>query len=136
MNKIKIILCILSLIFVTTACDNKESGTNSKNSNKQMSQSIDREISIDKIYFFYQDSCIHCHHAFEYINKKYPTLKIDKVNINNTNGAVLFLQCARKFKLGSMIGTPLFCIGDNYVMGWGEEQQQKFDSYIKSFLNK
>ena len=81
----------------------------------------DTDIRPDKVYFFYSDTCPHCHDALDYINQKYPDL---------------FTRCAAKFKLGRRIGTPLFCMGDNYIMGWAPQYQSRFDNYIKPFLRQ
>ena len=34
------------------------------------------------------------------------------------------------------LGTPLITMGDNYVMGWGTEQQRDFNRYVKNFTPK
>ena len=69
-------------------------------------------IQSDKIYFFYSETCPHCHDAEAY----------------------LFVKCAEKFNLGQRIGTPLFCMGDNYLMGWAPEYENRFDAYARPFL--
>lgn len=92
------------------------------------------EISPDKVYFFYSNSCPHCHDALEYINQKYPKLKMTMVNVANADGRELFLRCAQKFNLGRYLGTPLFCMGDNHIMGWSPEYQAEFDRYVEPFL--
>lgn len=93
------------------------------------------EIQNDKVYFFFSNSCPHCHHAMEYINKKYPDAKITIVNVGNRSGYQLFLKCAEKFKLDNRLGTPLFCMGHRYIMGWAPEYEKKFDLYMRPFLN-
>lgn len=88
----------------------------------------------DKIYFFYSQTCPHCHDALKYINKKYPGLQLSMINVSNASGMDLLLRCAKKFKLGRNIGTPLFCMGDEYIMGWAPEYEKKFDDAVKPFL--
>ncbi len=95
----------------------------------------DTELAANKIYLFYSNSCPHCHDALEYINQKYPNLKISMVNVANTEGRELLFRCAQKFKLGRTIGTPLFCMGDNHIMGWSTEKQNQFDQLVKPFLH-
>ena len=56
------------------------------------------------------------------------------VNVANAGGYELLVKCARKFKLGNQIETPLLCMGDNYLMGWAPEYETKFDSYVKPYL--
>lgn len=91
-------------------------------------------LSDDKIYFFYSDSCPHCHEAQAYISKKYPALPIERVDVATPEGYNLFLTCAKKFNLGNRIGTPLFCMGDKHMMGWAPAYAKKFDAYVRPFL--
>lgn len=96
----------------------------------------ENEITEDKIYFFYSDSCPHCHHAMEYIQSKYKDgqLNMVKVDVATPEGYVQLFKCAEKFDLGRIVGTPLFCMGKNYLMGWSAEYESKFDTYAKPFI--
>ncbi len=91
-------------------------------------------LSDDKVYFFYSETCPHCHDAQAYISKTYPNLKMERVDVATPEGYNLFLTCAKKFNLGNMIGTPLFCMGDKHMMGWAPAFEKKFDAYVKPFL--
>ena len=82
----------------------------------QQPASPGESLSADKIYLFYSNSCPHCHDALDYLDRNYPDLKISLVNV------------------GNRIGTPLFCMGDNYLMGWSPETEKRFDSLVKPFL--
>lgn len=93
------------------------------------------DLDNSKIYHFYQPMCPHCHEAIDYINAQYPGLKMELININSgRENFDLFMRCVRKFKLGNQIGTPLFCMGNRYIMGWSDEQKLQFDEYVKDFL--
>ena len=85
------------------------------------------EISADKIYFFTYKGCPYCQMADDHINKKHTNLKIEKIDIYKPGGMYLFKKCAEKFNLGRNIGTPLFCMGNDYIMGWSEDNQKRFD---------
>lgn len=91
-------------------------------------------LANDKIYFFYYNECPYCHDAMDYMNAEYPRLKVTMVNIHNPGGYELLLKCAEKFKLGRNVGTPLFCMGDRYLMGWSEESPRQFDGYVRPYL--
>lgn len=91
-------------------------------------------LADDKIYFFYYNECPYCHDAMDYMNAEYPRLKVTMVNIHNPGGYELLLKCAEKFKLGCNVGTPLFCMGDRYLMGWSEESPRQFDEYVRPYL--
>lgn len=132
MEKLKFILSVLVVAFGICACDDSQSG--SQKTNPAETTAAGTEIAPDKIYYFYQNTCPHCHHAMEYINKKYPDLNMVMTNIANPGGYDLLVKCAHKFKLGNRVGTPLFCMGDNYLMGWSAEYERTFDEYVRSFV--
>ena len=54
--------------------------------------------------------------------------------LQTKEGFELFVKCARKFNLGNQIGTPLFCMGENHLMGWSPESEKEFDEYVKPFI--
>lgn len=91
------------------------------------------ELRPDRIYFFYSNTCPHCHEALNYIERRYPSLAMEMVNVGNPAGYGLLLKCAQKFKLGRNIGTPLFCMGDNYLMGWTPAYEARFDVYVQPY---
>lgn len=121
MNKLKLFLMFVLIPLSLISCGEAKK------------QSVN-DLQVNKIYFFYQDGCPHCHYAIEYVNKTYPDLAMERVNIATPRGFELFTQCVRKFKLGDKVGTPLFCMGDNYIMGWSPALQQKFDNQLKEFV--
>ena len=88
------------------------------------------------ISFFYSNTCPHCHEALAFVNANYPDLRMNMVNVATKQGQKKLMECARKFKLGNRVGTPLFCMGDNYIMGWREGYGARFDEYIKPFVNE
>ena len=90
-------------------------------------------LASDKIYFFTKVGCPYCQIAEEHLLKNHPDLKVEKLYINFPGGWRLFTKCAEKFKLGRNIGTPLFCMDDEYIMGWSDENQKKFDELSKKF---
>lgn len=85
----------------------------------------DEELAKNKIYFFTHNGCPYCEMAESYIAQNMPNAAIETVSIDRPGGMFLFRKCAQKFKLGSNVGTPLFCIGDEYIMGWSEDNQQR-----------
>ena len=107
-----------------TACDNNAKDVN------------DVVISENEIYFFYSNGCSHCHHALEYMNKKHPELNINMVDVAERSGYNLFKECAEKHNLGNQLGTPLFCMGDKSLMGWGGQSSKIFDEYAAPFYKK
>lgn len=122
MKKLLLILCSVCLIF--TACG------------KQNKAAAETNIDSQKIYFFFSESCPHCHEALRYIKQKHPKLPITIVNVAQPEGYRLFVKCAQKFKLGRNIGTPLFCMGSEYLMGWTQKYETVFDGYAEPFYDK
>lgn len=112
------------ILLLLCCCDNATS-------NKQQTATLQN----NKIYFFYYNECPYCHHAMDYVNRKYPELNVTMVNIYHNGGYDLFTKCAAKFNLGRNIGTPLFCMGDNYLMGWSPASEKTFDTYVEEFLS-
>ena len=93
-----------------------------------------QDISNSEIYFFYQTTCPHCHHAADYIKQKYPNLKMQNLDVRIRQNFDLFLKCAQKFNLpNDSLGTPLICMGDHYIMGWSSADANKFDIYVRRF---
>ena len=91
-------------------------------------------ISNNQVYFFYQTTCPHCHHAAQYIKSHHPDLKMVNVDVRNVDGYNLFLKCAQKFHLNqNTLGTPLICMGTHYIMGWSDEDAKRFDGYARQF---
>lgn len=96
--------------------------------------SLANEIKEDTIYFFYYDACPYCHQADKYIKKNYPNLKIKKIDVYARGGREMLYKCAKKFDIEDRVGTPLFCMGDKYLLGWNAEVINKFTKYSKPFL--
>ena len=89
----------------------------------------------DEIYIFTQATCHHCWDAEDFLRDEYPDLKVQKRDIADSKNRVLFFACGAKFKLDqAKMGTPLFCMGDHYIMGWGRSERKKFNEYVKEFL--
>ena len=97
---------------------------------------VSNNLRQDKVYFFYSDGCPHCHSALEYIDKKYSAVSISMINVSMPDGYKAFLNAAKAYKLSGRIGTPFIIFGDKYILGWGADSEEKFDEYIRPFLNK
>ena len=92
-------------------------------------------IQDDQIYFFTMDGCPHCEDAKGYLKRNYPDLKIKEREISDSKNRKYFYACGAKFGLKRyQLGTPLFCMGDHYILGWGWGDDARFDKYIQPFL--
>lgn len=92
-----------------------------------------QNLSKNEIYFFYQETCPHCHTAAQYIKEKYPDLKVKGLDIKMPGNMKLFQQAVRDYKISTAAGTPLIGMGDRYIMGWGDEEVKAFDEYVGSY---
>lgn len=92
----------------------------------------------NQIQFFTHEGCPYCEKAMQYIKINYPKLPMQVLEVDKGDNLKLFVKCANKFKLNkNELGTPLICMGDNYIMGWSMENQKLFNEYVKPFiLNK
>ena len=119
LRRIYTILLLGAALILPAACDNNDTM---------------QELSTDEVYFFYQETCPHCHDAAQYIKNKYPRLKIISRDIKLPGNMELFRQAVADYNITGVAGTPLICFGDKYIMGWGEEDKFLFDAYIIPYL--
>lgn len=90
----------------------------------------------DEIYLFWQEGCSHCHRAIEFIDKKYPNLSVKKMDLADEKSRIKLIEIAKKYQLANQIGTPLFVIDDEVMMGWSKEVQEKFVQKAEKKLKK
>lgn len=112
----KLLSALFALTLITAACTKKD------------------VFNKDEIYYFYSEKCGHCIEASSYINRAHPDLKMVKIDVATTEGYNMLLKAVETFKLGNRVGTPLFIIGDNHIMGWSPRQQAKFETLVKPYL--
>ena len=56
------------------------------------------------------------------------------MNIHEGNNMGYMLGYARKFKVSQQsLGTPFIVMGNQYIMGWGNQQVKDFNRYAKNF---
>lgn len=92
------------------------------------------ENATNRIYVFSQPGCIHCEHAREYMQRYYKNYDIKELNIREGNNMGYMLGYARKFKVSQQsLGTPFIVMGNQYIMGWGNQQVKDFNRYAKNF---
>jgi len=112
-----VVLCAVGLLFTASCRQNNET-----------------KLSGDTIYFFYQDTCPHCHDAARYFKEKYPDVKIMRYDIKLPGNLRLFEQAVRQYNIKGPTGTPLICMGKHYLMGWSENNEHLFDLYVKDYM--
>ncbi|MBQ2885776.1 MAG: hypothetical protein IJE43_18785, partial [Alphaproteobacteria bacterium] len=66
----------------------------------------------------------------------YKDYNIKEINIREGANINQLMKYAKKFKVPqNSLGTPFIVIGNNYIMGWGNEQVKEFNRYAKEFKN-
>lgn len=116
----KILLTILFCLstFFLNACNDENSVKN---------------LSKNEVYFFYQTTCPHCHTAAQYIKQKHPGLSVKSFDIRMPGNMKLFQRAVKEYKITTAAGTPLIGMGDNYIMGWGDDKAGMFEEYVQQY---
>ena len=114
-KKIMAVLFLSLIISGTTACEKKEL------------------FKHNTVYLFWQDGCVHCHDAIKHIQANHPNMNIEMLNIKETNAREKLIQAVKEFNLSNQIGTPLFVMNKEILMGWSKETQNKFDLNAQMF---
>lgn len=109
------------VVMLLTACDDKNSV---------------RYLSKNEVYFFYQTTCPHCHTAAQYIKEHHPDLKVKGLDIKMPGNLRMFHQAVSDYKIETAAGTPLICMGDNYIMGWNDSDTKLFDEYVSGYYKE
>jgi glutaredoxin len=110
-----LIACGLALGLFTFGCDSKA------------------QLDPKTIYFFTKPGCPYCERAEDYIKQMHPSLSVEYKNVKEISARDLMLACANKFNLPkNKLGTPLICMGDNYLLGWGPNAGAEFEKALKA----
>lgn len=120
-----------AVLLLLTGCDKPADNADKTVVAAQNASDTRREP--EKFYFFYAESCIHCHDASKYIKETYPDLELTMVDVGTPEGYDLLVSSARRLNLGNRVGTPLFVLGDKHLMGWAPEYAKDFDLLVKEF---
>ena len=95
----------------------------------------DSKVQLDAhtIYFFTKPGCPYCDKANDYIKQIHPDIAVEYKNVKEISARDLMLACAEKFDLPTnRLGTPLICMGNNYILGWGADTPAKFEQALKA----
>ena len=134
---LSLLMCLCGLLCVI-ACNSEEpkNETTPDTANTAAAESGEKSIidlSVSEVYFFYQETCPHCHDAAAYLHENHPDAKIKALNIKMPGNMKLFTEAVKTYKIGNTAGTPLICFGRNYVMGWSDEDKKMLDMWIKAY---
>ncbi len=95
------------------------------------------EINPNKIYFFAHSMCHDCKNAFIFLSTQHANLNIPIVDMKYKENFNLYKQCVKKFDIkNAELRLPLICMGNNYIMGWNNADEAKFNQYLQNFQNQ
>ena len=134
---LSLLMCFCGLLlFVACNSEKNEGDTSADTAKTVASEAVEKNIvdlSASEVYFFYQETCPHCHDAAAYLHENYPNARIKALNIKMPGNMNLFTEAVKTYKIGNVAGTPLICFGQNYVMGWSDEDKKMLDMWIKAY---
>lgn len=81
---------------------------------------------------FVQDGCYYCEQAEHFLNvNKFKNVNVVYYNLKDRESQIALSRNAAKFKIPQdKLGTPIFFIGDNYIIGFGKDQEEKLLNLI------
>ena len=88
----------------------------------------------DKVYLFTKKGCPFCTQAISYIKKNHPDFQIEILDILDSKvHRDMAIACANRFNIPlNQLGTPLICMPDDVMLGWGSGAAKHFDDYVKT----
>ncbi|MBR5598627.1 MAG: hypothetical protein IKW39_01155 [Alphaproteobacteria bacterium] len=125
----KFYLSLLFVLFVTI------SPVKAQNTPQIISSAPEQTLIEDKIYFFAHSLSAPCSHAYGYLQANYPNLNIPIIDMKDSHNLELYKQCVKKFNIPNKeLKLPLFCLKDDYVMGWTYGSSSALDKAIQRHL--
>ena len=91
-------------------------------------------IHKNELSIFVQDGCIHCQRAEEFFNNnKFDNINVVYYNLKDRDSvAFLFKNITRLNIPQSELGTPIFVLDNNYIIGFSEESKNALLNLIKN----
>ena len=115
MKKILFLLVLMMLSFTGSAEDAQKAGV---------------------FYFFYSDSCPHCHEAMPFVDeleRERPDIEIRKLEVSKSpENLAIFRKKAEKLGIKGG-GVPTFIFQDKYVVGF---KKGSFEEKIRTMIGK
>lgn len=116
----KKIIHTIIVIFTLFICFSTFAKENNKNNKKD-------------VFIFSKNGCPFCAKLEEDLNNKIikdnPNINFIVLKISDNNNVNLLRKLLKKYNVSGDIGLPIMFIGNNYLMGWGNEE-------LNNLLNK
>ena len=102
-----------------------------------ISSAPEENLIEEKIYFFAHSMSSTSREAYIYLQLKYPHLNIPIIDMKDKHNLELYKQCTQKFNIpNNQLTLPLFCLKNDYVMGWTYGSESLLDKAITNHLNQ
>ncbi len=106
-----------------------------KNNIRKTDNSRSDQQPSNELMVFVQDGCLHCEHAEEFlaINAgKYKDINVVFYNLKNRDAQVLLFKNISRLDIPQDgLGTPIFIMGDEYIVGFGENEKSNLIQLLK-----
>ena len=90
----------------------------------------------ERFYFFYSDSCPHCHEAMPFVEeleKEFPNIEFKKLELSKVpENLAIFNKKVEKLGIQGG-GVPTFVFRDQYIVGF---KKGAFEEKIRAMINK
>ena len=90
----------------------------------------------ERFYFFYSDSCPHCHEAMPFVEeleKEFPNIEFKKLELSKApENMAIFNKKVEKLGIKGG-GVPTFVFRDQYIVGF---KKGAFEEKIRAMINK
>jgi len=90
----------------------------------------------ERFYFFYSDSCPHCHEAMPFVEeleKEFPNIEFKKLELSKApENMAIFNKKVEKLGIKGG-GVPTFVFRDKYIVGF---KKGAFEEKIRAMINK
>ena len=90
----------------------------------------------ERFYFFYSDSCPHCHEAMPFVEeleKEFPNIEFEKLELSKApENMAIFNKKVEKLGIKGG-GVPTFIFRDQYIVGF---KKGVFEEKIRAMINK
>ena len=93
-------------------------------------------LNPENLIIFSKKGCSHCEEASAFINKtvkkKYPNLKIQKLDVDNRKNMTKLITVVNKYRLNETeVSTPVLLLNGQILVGWGKDHEEKLLSIIQ-----
>lgn len=89
----------------------------------------------ERFYFFYSDSCPHCHEAMPFVEeleKEFPDIEFKKLELSKAENLAIFNKKVEKLGIQGG-GVPTFVFKDKYIVGF---KKGVFEEKIRAIIGK